>query len=435
MKKIGALALALVMCFSCFGGTAFGTDTHYKTAMEKTGDYMVDQLTEPAFGQEWFILGLARSGELPDEKRDAYYADVIQEVKDCKGVLHEKKYTEYSRTILALTAIGKDVSDVGGYDLIEKLADFESTIWQGINSSIFALIALDSGGYKVPEITGEGKVTTRQMLIDDILSYELDDGGFPLNSSSFDIDITAMAVQALSNYMERPRVRAAVEKSLDRLGEVQNPDGTYTYWGDKNSESISQVIVALTALDIDPEKDSRFVKNGNSLIDAILTFYDSDGGFRHVNEATPAYKPVVNAMATEQAYYALTAYDRFENGRNKLYDMTDVVKSQGGETELLVDGIKSTKITASSKVYKKHIRISWKKTDGYKVDKYQVYRSKKKNSGFKRIKQTVSGNIRYYKDTNVKKGTRYYYKIRGMRKVDGTNVYTKWSNVVSRKAR
>ncbi|MCQ4775812.1 hypothetical protein NE634_19420, partial [Lacrimispora saccharolytica] len=79
-----------------------------------------------------------------------------------------------------------------------------------------------------------------------------------------------------------------------------------------------QVIVALTAMGIDPNTDSRFVKNGKSVIDALLTYANADESFKHV------LKGDANQMATEQAYYALTAYERFTGGKTRLYDMTDV---------------------------------------------------------------------------------------------------------------
>ena len=88
---------------------------------------------------------------VPANYYDDYYARVEKYVKNCAGVLHERKYTEYSRVILALTAIGRDPSNVAGYNLLTPLGDFEKTIWQGLNGPIWALIALDSGSYDIPE--------------------------------------------------------------------------------------------------------------------------------------------------------------------------------------------------------------------------------------------------------------------------------------------
>ena len=97
------------------------------------------------------MIGLARSGcDVPQSYWDAYYDTVEDYVKDHKGNLHDKKYTEYSRVIVALTAIGADPTNVAGYDLLKPLGDFEKTIWQGINGPIWALIALDTKTTKEP---------------------------------------------------------------------------------------------------------------------------------------------------------------------------------------------------------------------------------------------------------------------------------------------
>ena len=100
--------------------------------------YMVSAVKAPevgSIGGEWAIIGLARSGySVPADYYDEYYTRVEKYVKNCSGVLHERKYTEYSRVILALTAIGRDPSKVAGYNLLTPLGDFEKTIWQGLTA-------------------------------------------------------------------------------------------------------------------------------------------------------------------------------------------------------------------------------------------------------------------------------------------------------------
>lgn len=151
-------------------------------------------------------------------------------------------------------------------------------------------------------------------------------GGWALIGTAADPDITAMALQALVNYKDQSEVAAAAERAFAKLSAIQKDNGGYASWGSVNSESIAQVIVATTAWGIDPDTDPRFVKNGKSAVDALLTFYVEEGrGFAHVLENSPGYVGgEVNGMATDQACYALVAYNRFQNGKTALYDMSDV---------------------------------------------------------------------------------------------------------------
>lgn len=275
---------------------------------------------ELAFGSEWLVIALARSGR---DVPDSYYDSVVKAVQDADGVLSDRKFTEYSRTILALTAIGKDPTNVGGYDLLSKLADMDDVTFQGLNGAIFALIALDSNKYDVPAVADGGKQVTRDGLVAYILEQQLSDGGWALSGDSADPDMTAMALQALAAYRTGDKaVQSAVDKALKTLSDMQQADGGYSSWGTLNSESCAQVIIALTALGIDPAKDSRFAKNGLTVLDALLSFA-LDGGFRHTADGER------NDMATEQALCALTAYARLLDGKTALYDMTDVL---GGQT-------------------------------------------------------------------------------------------------------
>ena len=114
------------------------------------------------------------------------------------------------------------------------------------------------------------------------------------------------------------------EKLIQVILDAQLTDGGFGSWGTVNSESCAQVIVALTALGIDPTADSRFVKNGNTVLDALAGFYVTGGGFRHIAGGER------NGMATEQGYYALAAYYRFVNAQTRLYDMSDVTIQTGG---------------------------------------------------------------------------------------------------------
>lgn len=294
-----------------------------------------------SIGGEWTILSLVRSEyNIPQSYYDNYYNNVVKTLKECNGNLNNVKYTEYSRVILGLTSIGKDVKNVGGYNLLEKLADYEKVIKQGINGPIFALIALDANNYDIPTVE-KGKVqTTREKLIDFILEKEITDkdgnvGGWALGGNTPDPDITAMALQALAKYKDEEKIKSYIDRAINVLSKIQLPTGGYGSWNTANSESTAQVIVALTSLGINPAKDERFIKSENKCtISAIMDFYVEGGGFKHVLDGPQ------NGMATDQAMYALVAYDRFKNRKTSLYDMTDIFKKKDESGEYPIDSPK-----------------------------------------------------------------------------------------------
>ena len=295
-----------------------------------TGDYM-EALGTPSVGStggEWMVIGLARSDRnVPGVEN--YYKKVLEYVAENidpeTGRLHKAKSTDNSRIIIALTAIGRDVTNVGGYDLLQGLSDLEFVKYQGNNGPIWALLALDSGNYPVPT----GGTVTRQALIDEILRVQTSDGGWTVSGDKADSDMTGMALTALAPYYTKDlKVQEAIDKAIARLSEMQDEDGGYSTSYDgttkiATSESISQVVTALSALGINADTDPRFVKNGNSVIDALLRYYVKGGGFKHIMDGE------LDGMATEQAYYALTAYYRFLSGKTNLYDMTDIIDMGG----------------------------------------------------------------------------------------------------------
>ena len=323
MKRSGSKLLCILLLLSLLLSlTACGKP---ETQLEKTAGYLQAQIAEPGTGSvggDWLIFGLARSGvKVPQKYFDAYYENVEAAVREKNGVLSDRKYTEYSRTVLALTAIGKNPADVAGFDLLKPLADFEQVTRQGINGTIFALLALDSGNYEIPENQDAAVQATRQMYVDELLARALPDGGWTLTGGEPDVDITAMTLQALAKYRDQADVTAAVERGLAVLSSLQEPDGGYVSWGSSNSESVAQVIVALTELGV-PLDDERFTKNGITVEDALLRFAQENGAFVHVRDGSGGD----DGMATEQAFYALAAIHRAETGETTLYDMTDVMQ-------------------------------------------------------------------------------------------------------------
>lgn len=297
------------------------SDTDHGAIYEATRDYILG-LGTPGVGSvggEWMVIGLTRSGcDCPEGYYENAVAYVHENINDNEQ-LHRAKSTENSRLILALTSAGYDVTDVGGHNLLKGLSDMSYLKKQGINGPIWALVAFDSYDYEIPQNENEETQATREEIIAYILEKQFDDGGWALMGGTADPDMTGMAVQALAPYYNsNPEVKNAVDRALDCLSDIQRDDGTFGSVDGSCVESCAQVIVALTALGIDPESDDRFIKNGVSIVDAICIFAVEGGGFEHIPYGG------LNGMATEQGQYGLAAYFRFLEGETSLYDMTDV---------------------------------------------------------------------------------------------------------------
>ena len=325
MKKLTAALLTAVLLLINIAG-AEGGAAELEAVYASTAGYTAARAASPkpgSVGGEWAVIGLARGGyDVPDGYFGSYYKALCGTLRENNGVLHDRKYTEYSRAVLAVAAIGGNPADVAGYNLLEPLADYDKTVRQGINGAIFALIAIGSGDYgEGAEVAAAGK-----RYFELILASQLEDGGFSLSGRApSEPDVTAMALCALSVFKGTEAADAAADRALAFLSAAQNDDGGYSSFSQNNCESAAQAVIALCALGI-PGDDARFVKNGNSLTDNLLQ-YCSDGGFSHV--------PGGNAdmMAAEQGLCALAAAVRLAGGKKSLYDMTDVTAHSYEEAE------------------------------------------------------------------------------------------------------
>lgn len=276
---------------------------------------------------EWAVLGLARAGvALSDEYIQAYYGKVVAYVQKnmgSDGVLvdpesHNPTVTDNERIILALTAIGKDPANVGGKNLLAALQDrnimqVTNTSDTDINGLVFGLLALNSGNY----------TQDSYWLVQAILTQQNEDGSWSSSADTKpvgDVDMTAMALQALAPYYtegDDTTVNAAVDKALQWLS------AKYKGTGYTSAESCAQVVVALSALQLNANSDSSFVKTVDgaptSVLGDLLRYYLGEGqGFKHAASGKTA-----DQKATEQALYAMAAYERYCRRTKALYDMTD----------------------------------------------------------------------------------------------------------------
>lgn len=253
------------------------------------------ELTQGAgTNSEWYVLALSQSGKLYDFSK---YQTELKKYLD--------EHTEYSATsrqkyALCLAATGS--TDIYISEVMEN-----SIGQQSIMSWIYGLHLLNNG-YVSTTVTKEG-------VKQEILSWQAKDGGWALSkkAASGDVDITAMAIQALApSYQRDASVTKAINEALNLLSGRQLDGGDFQSYGKANAESTAQVLVALSSLGIDGQTDSRFIKNGNTLLDGLKK-YASGGGFCHEEGGA------VNESATVQTFYSLISYLRMLEGKSGFY--------------------------------------------------------------------------------------------------------------------
>lgn len=321
-----------------------GKTAIYEEYLNNVLEYVKAETYNPSLGStygEWAVLAEARGNVSASVWYDKYLSNIAKSVASMNGKLDptstQTKHTEYSRVILALTALGEDATKFTGsngtvYNLVEPLFEKNGSTYrvseQGNNGTAFALIALDSGNY-YDNATG---TTARNAWIKSLCDAQINNGAWGIDADfpGSNVDMTAMVVQALAPYCStNATVKAAVDKAVEWLSAEYQKTGDYG-----SSESAAQVIVALSALNIDAKIDSRFQHNGISVLSNFLSYADPNSkGFLHDKQPNST----VNQMASEQAAYTLVAYDRYVNGSKRLYDMSDVTKRENADAQAVIN--------------------------------------------------------------------------------------------------
>lgn len=269
------------------------------------------------YKDEWNIFSILRSGATIEQgKLDKYYESVVKQLNTSSTNM---RVTDLARVALALEAMGKNPTDVGGFNVLEAIYNHKDMMTDSSNCPIFGLLALDGRNYEIPK---DAK-WSRKNLVEQILKFQKASGGFglSLDNDTTGIDMTGMALQALAPYYDNsayPEVKPAVDKALKHFKDNITINAGFLDMGSENSCTTAQVLTAVSALNIDPTvKENGFVQNGNNMISNLHT-YKKDAGF--------AWHATMQGqeMATQQVTYALVAYQRMEEGQTRLYDFTDV---------------------------------------------------------------------------------------------------------------
>lgn len=301
-KRINAILLIiLTVCFLCACGNENKTDV-LSDEINRTATYIYDNLMEPdvgSVGGEWAVKAIKDSGI---DVEEGFFEDYVERLENYvinkRGVLDDRRLTEYARVSIALDSLGLDATDFAGYNLITPMENYEKLTIQGVNAAAFALVA--SNLYDV-------KLECEDQLIDYIIS-SMKSGDYGYAGYDFGPDYQAMALEGLSFYTGIDKVDSYIDDTIKELQEMQKDDGSFG-----NCESTSEAICALSQLGIDVTTDKRFSKNGKTPLDGLLEYKMKDGGFTHTLE-----EPETNAMASEKALMALNSIKLCKQGK-KLY--------------------------------------------------------------------------------------------------------------------
>ena len=423
-----------------------------------TSKYISNSMTN-SFGDEWMAVDLIRDGKSVSKE---YFDALIKMIKDNKDDLSSRpggSYTDYFKAIITLAAGGYDPRNVEGYNLLLKTADYEATCnggWiQGVTGPAYALLALDTMGYEIPNAP-EGKVqATREKYVSSILSSNrAEEGGWKDPSpwgKGVDVDTTAIAIVALAPYYgSNTEVKIAVDEAIEYLSTRVDEKGRVGgAWG-SNSNSTAVTIWALCSLGIDPAKDSRFINNGNTIVDGMYSYMLDDGSFGYQDNSTS------NLMATQQCYEAIIAMDRLNSGKCAFYNFVsddhkwvhtkvkptfthkgyeaDACDSCGKMINIKTSAALKPAAPAITKLNgsRKAFTAKWSKKSytGYEM-RYSRYSSMK---SAKTLRFTSSKTVSK-KVTRLNAKKRYYVQVRSYKTVNGKRVYSSWSSKKSVKTK
>lgn len=352
MKKrrtlLALLLCAVMLCGLCVPAAAEESELDQliaetahalSSAGGKEGTVLADaKVVSPGISvSDWIAITLARSDE--PECYSQYLKKLQSYVEKCyaeDGGLHDVKATEYHRIALAVLSLGGDPTAFGTKPdgtAIDLIADGTYNFGekelglQGLNGWIWALIALDASGVDVPEDARY----SQQDMIDAIINAQNDDGSFALDSGSGDVDITAMALQALSPYaVEYER---QINSALNWLSLEMSDQCTFFYGNSESSESLSQVIMAVTALGWGVGDMAGFVRDGQTMYTALNRFRCEDGLYKHLPDDEKG-----DYLATVQALQALLSIRGQERGSGYVFAHHGPLFPPQSETGALAGG-------------------------------------------------------------------------------------------------
>lgn len=273
--------------------------------LETRAQRLKEHLQKQPFSDQWQVLSL-----LLNEAKDweSYAPRLAEEIKNAEK--QNVRVTDVERWCLLAAALGLNPKSVEGVDLLGMIYDSDRLTAQGPNGVAFGLIALDGIKAEIPPSAR----WTREKMIEWLLASQKDSGAWSLTPDSpEDVDLTAMCITALAPYQKQAEVGEAVRKALAWLAAKQLETGGFAVYGEENSESSSQVIIALTSYGLSPYHRA-FAKAHGNLLSRWLSFQNQDGGFSHLPDQPS------DSMASTQALLAFKAIQLWREGKPGLYN-------------------------------------------------------------------------------------------------------------------
>lgn len=253
----------------------------------KTADYYA---TQESLG-EWQIPAMVRTGKITEAQKEK----ALEKVKG--NIQNGYEYSsQMAKDIFVLSALGENPQEFCNYDLVNEMLGKGDYIGS-CNYEVWILSAATKGNYTIDE----GNKVILETIYEDILACQNENGGFAYypGGSWIDVDITGMALYALSSYNNDDKTLEAINKAKDYINSSKDAEGKFS-----NSNTTAMAILGLSSVGEDV----------SSLVEDILTYQMEDGQFKWMHEEAEG-----NYLATEQDFYALVQSEAAKNGAD-LFD-------------------------------------------------------------------------------------------------------------------
>ena len=277
-------------------------DENLSEALERVGDWLAINKSG-----DYTLFALGAVGKEIDTGTVTKY---LNETERISSTIQDP--AEFAKIILNMTFCGMDAQNVNSINYVDRLANLETSKLPADTAALI-LLAYDSGNY----IVADTAINSRETLVQKIVALQRKDGSFaPTSLNRTEVDSTAMVLTALADYKTENGVSECLQKSLAYISREQNTDGTFGTVKFSDSTTISKVIVALTAQNMDIN-DSRFVEGTQNIVATLLDYQLEDGSFTNFKDGT------ADPIATEQAAIALVSLKNGVSGFKAGFETED----------------------------------------------------------------------------------------------------------------